>query len=288
MYRAECTRTTWKFRIGVVALAGLALWVSRGWWTVSVATSLVCEANGAPSDARPARLPPARADPLGDHRRAAVSQPALDAHLRRDVRGRGHRGAVRPRAQRLHGGQLVPRWHGIQVVVEQWFKLQYYRFWVLPRSGYGTTLPPEHLDHDTEEGAERWHQADASTSSAREGRDDARPPTLWRGSRAMRWMRGSALPGLYASCAATVDEARDLAATPLGTSSGSAPALSEAEARLSRPRLQLRRARTMFDTSARLRWPDARRALARRLAGPRCAGDACLAHAWNAGQRFLV
>lgn len=40
------------------------------------------------------------------------------------------------------GGHTVENWsrawHGIQDVTEQWFKLQYYRFWVLPwRSGAG-------------------------------------------------------------------------------------------------------------------------------------------------------
>src|SRR5438552_19210918 len=51
VYRAEHTRTTWKFRVGFVALIVVAAWLTRGWWTVAVARSLVCDGNGAPSDA---------------------------------------------------------------------------------------------------------------------------------------------------------------------------------------------------------------------------------------------
>lgn len=51
VYRAERTRTTWKFRFGLLVLLGGALWTTRGWWTVALASSLVCDANRAPSDA---------------------------------------------------------------------------------------------------------------------------------------------------------------------------------------------------------------------------------------------
>ena len=51
VYRAERTRTTWKFRVGCVALVVVAVWLTRGWWTVAVARSLVCDGNAAPSDA---------------------------------------------------------------------------------------------------------------------------------------------------------------------------------------------------------------------------------------------
>jgi hypothetical protein len=50
VYRSQHTRTTWRFRIGILALALLAGWLSRGWWTVAIASSLVCDANGTPSD----------------------------------------------------------------------------------------------------------------------------------------------------------------------------------------------------------------------------------------------
>ena len=50
-YRAEHTRTTWKFRLGFLALVIAVLWLTRGWWTVAIARSLVCDANRAPSDA---------------------------------------------------------------------------------------------------------------------------------------------------------------------------------------------------------------------------------------------
>ena len=51
VYRAEHTRTTWRFRIGFVLLVAVTTWVSRGWWSVAIARSLVCDANSAPSDA---------------------------------------------------------------------------------------------------------------------------------------------------------------------------------------------------------------------------------------------
>jgi hypothetical protein len=51
VYRTEHTRTTWKFRVGFVAFVVVAAWMTRGWWTVAIARSLVCEANSAPSDA---------------------------------------------------------------------------------------------------------------------------------------------------------------------------------------------------------------------------------------------
>jgi hypothetical protein len=50
-FRSEHTRTTWKFRLGVVALVLLIGWLSRGWWSVAIADSLVCDANVASSDA---------------------------------------------------------------------------------------------------------------------------------------------------------------------------------------------------------------------------------------------
>jgi hypothetical protein len=50
-YRTEQTRTTWKFRAALVALVVVAAWLTREWWTVAVARSLVCDANVAPSDA---------------------------------------------------------------------------------------------------------------------------------------------------------------------------------------------------------------------------------------------
>ena len=51
VYRTEHIRTTWKFRLGLVVVVVVAAWLTRGWWTVAIARSLVCEANGAPSDA---------------------------------------------------------------------------------------------------------------------------------------------------------------------------------------------------------------------------------------------
>ena len=50
-YRVERTRTTWKFRIGLLALLVVGAWMTRGWWTTGIGQSLVCQANAAPSDA---------------------------------------------------------------------------------------------------------------------------------------------------------------------------------------------------------------------------------------------
>ena len=51
LYRTERTRTTWKFRFAFVAFVVIAVWLTRGWWSVTIARSLVCDRNGAPSDA---------------------------------------------------------------------------------------------------------------------------------------------------------------------------------------------------------------------------------------------
>jgi hypothetical protein len=51
VYRAEHTRTTWKLRFGCAAVIVVTAWLTSGWWTVALAGSLVCDANGAPSDA---------------------------------------------------------------------------------------------------------------------------------------------------------------------------------------------------------------------------------------------
>jgi hypothetical protein len=51
VYRTERTRTTWKFRVGLLAFVVVVGWLTWGWWTVAIGRSLVCDANGAPSDA---------------------------------------------------------------------------------------------------------------------------------------------------------------------------------------------------------------------------------------------
>ena len=50
-HRSVRTRTTWKFRFGLVALLLLMAWSTRGWWSVAIAESVICDANAAPSDA---------------------------------------------------------------------------------------------------------------------------------------------------------------------------------------------------------------------------------------------
>ena len=50
-YRTEHVRTTWKFRIGLVALAVLGTWLTSGWWTHVIGESLICHPAVARSDA---------------------------------------------------------------------------------------------------------------------------------------------------------------------------------------------------------------------------------------------
>jgi hypothetical protein len=51
VYRTEHVRTTWKFRVGAIALLVVLVWLTRGLWSTAIASSLVCDANTAPSDA---------------------------------------------------------------------------------------------------------------------------------------------------------------------------------------------------------------------------------------------
>ena len=51
VYRSERTRTTWKLRLAIVALVTVSAWLTREWWSVAIARSLVCDADGAPSEA---------------------------------------------------------------------------------------------------------------------------------------------------------------------------------------------------------------------------------------------
>jgi hypothetical protein len=210
IYRAEHTRTTWKLRLGVVALVVVALWVSSAWWTGAVARSLVCESDLTPSDAilvenfdpdylvferanelrraglAARMLVPIATDP-GAHEPNNVALSTAEVMARisrigpieivpirevepitlnaaRDVLRfleREHIRSVivvtplfRSRRSALVYGATLGRagvtvhcesvqgergvndwtlsWHGIEDVVQQWLKLQYYRFYVLP------------------------------------------------------------------------------------------------------------------------------------------------------------
>src|SRR5687768_7194042 len=209
VYRSEHLRTTWRFRLGLAAAIVLAAWLTSGWWTVAVASSLVCETNAAPSDAilienfDPDYLLFERATALKKQglaprvlvpvRAAAPSEPNLVglgtahvmanvAHLdgvdivpfnevepislnaARDIlrflrqeriqsvivvapnfRSRRSaliyaatlgRAGITVTCEPVQGVAGVTSWtaslHGIQNVVEQWIKLQYYRLYVLP------------------------------------------------------------------------------------------------------------------------------------------------------------
>lgn len=210
IYRTEQTRTTWKFRLGFLALMLLAVWLTRGWWTVAVARSLVCEANAAPSDAilvenfDPNYLGFERAGQLrvaglaarvfvpipidsdtSKPNAVALGTAELMARIARvgtmeivPIRGvepislnagydvlrlmeREHIHSIivvaplfRSRRSALVYGAILGRagitvrcepvpgireanswtrsWHGVENVAEQWLKLQYYRWYVLP------------------------------------------------------------------------------------------------------------------------------------------------------------
>ncbi len=210
VYRAQYTKTTWKLRLGLLAIVGVAIWLTSGWWTEAIARGLVCEAGRAPSDAilvenfessylvfeRAAQLRregvAARVlvQSLRDPRTREPEEPGL-ARLQvaariagigqfeiiptqpvepimlnaaRDVQRfleRQHirslivvtplfrsrrsalvyaatlgRSGITLRCEPVQGAVTTDgwtrSWHGIQEVLEQWFKLQYYRLYVLP------------------------------------------------------------------------------------------------------------------------------------------------------------
>jgi hypothetical protein len=208
-YRSERIRTTWKFRIALVVAVVLAVWLIRPWWTIAVASSLVCDGNPERSDAllvenfdhdysvfwRAAQLRrsgmagrvlvPIATDPgggvnavergvagvmagaagLGDIDIVPVREvEPISLNVAWDLLGFLEREAIRSvivvspifrsrRSALVYGATLSPAgvrvtceptkgtrgvddWpstmHGIQNVTEQWFKLQYYRIYVLP------------------------------------------------------------------------------------------------------------------------------------------------------------
>lgn len=210
VYRSEHLRTTWKLRIGLVALVATSLWLTSGWWTAAVARSLVCEPNVAPSDAilienfdpdyllferaRQLRqegvaprilVPVATSDGSGDPNAVGRGIAELMAGIgrvgpveiipirelepislnaARDIRNFAAREGIRSvivvsplfrsrRSSLIYHATLDPAgitvrceavgrprdaeswpktWHGIQNAAEQWLKLQYYRWYVLP------------------------------------------------------------------------------------------------------------------------------------------------------------
>ena len=50
-YRRESLRTTWTFRLGIALSLAAVLFLTRGYWTLRIARSLVCTEEIAPSDA---------------------------------------------------------------------------------------------------------------------------------------------------------------------------------------------------------------------------------------------
>ena len=210
VHRTEHTRTTWKLRLGVLALLVVVPWLTSSCWTAAIGRSLVCEASLIPSDAilvenfdpgyllferarqlrqaglAPRVLVPVPADPATRQPQpVALAMAQLMANLSRtgdveivpvrevepitlnaarDVQSylerehlrsvivvsplfRSRRSALvnaatleragivahcEPVRNPQTGNDWTASWHGIQNVVEQWIKLQYYRLYVLP------------------------------------------------------------------------------------------------------------------------------------------------------------
>jgi hypothetical protein len=208
--RREYTRTTWRFRLAVLVVLVGSVWITRGWWTVAIGRSLVCEASRGPSDAlllenfdpddlvfkRASALlraglgsrviVPVRADPetgrtdvvahgtaelmariartgsveivpvrhvepislntaydlLSFLQRERIPSVTVLSPLFRSRRSALVYGAVftsagiTVRCDPVQGTTGVTNWsntwHGVQEVLEQWIKLQYYRLYVLP------------------------------------------------------------------------------------------------------------------------------------------------------------
>jgi hypothetical protein len=219
-YRSEHVRSTWKLRIGLLALAGAALWLTSGWWTEAIARSLVCEADSAPAEAilienfdptyllfeRAARLRraglaprvlvPAASDPGTEEPNAVALGTAelmariartgaieivpvrevepISLNAARDVRRFLERERIRSvivvaplfrsrRSALVYGATLgragiavrcqpvqgargastwTGSWHGVQEIVQEWLKLQYYRLYVLPFLSRSAGAPP--------------------------------------------------------------------------------------------------------------------------------------------------
>jgi hypothetical protein len=209
-YRAEHIRTTWKLRLGLLAVGVVTIWLTSGWWTVAIARSLVCDASLAPSDAIlvenfdpdyllferatqlrraglaarvlvPVHTDPSTQEPndvalgiadvmarisrIGSIEVVPIREvEPITLNAARDVQRfldrehirsvvvvtqlfRSRRSAliyastlgnagIAVRCEPVQGSRGVDTWtrswHGIQGVVEQWLKLQYYRVCVLP------------------------------------------------------------------------------------------------------------------------------------------------------------
>jgi hypothetical protein len=51
VHRKESLKTTWKLRVLVVLLAFFAVWITRGFWTVKIGESMICQEQISRSDA---------------------------------------------------------------------------------------------------------------------------------------------------------------------------------------------------------------------------------------------
>jgi hypothetical protein len=218
LYTKQSTRTTWKFRVGILIVAILIAVLTRGFWTARVGESLVCTDKPRPSDivllenfdpnylvferaaelekagfasralvpieasgdtttanavskgiaelmARQARmgtleiLPILRAEPISLTAAFQIREHFTKQHVRSVIvvapgfRSRrsslvyrtvlhdvGMQVSCTPVFGRTTPERWMNTWHGIQEVTQEFFKLQYYRFYVIPflsRSGGG-------------------------------------------------------------------------------------------------------------------------------------------------------
>lgn len=209
-YRAEVARTTWKLRLGALAALILGLWLTSGWWSLTIARSLVCDSSLVPSDAvlvdnldddyllfeRAAKLrqagmaarvlvpvwadsvtqqpkgvpfgttevmveisrvghveivPIVEVEPITLNAARAIQRYLDREHIRSVIvvtplfRSRRSelvysatfgRAGIAVSCEPVQGlvgvGDWARSWHGIQRVLEQWFKLQDHRMYVLP------------------------------------------------------------------------------------------------------------------------------------------------------------
>lgn len=51
LYRTECVKTTWTFRLGLMGCFVALIWLTRGFWVPAIGHSLVCKAEIGPADA---------------------------------------------------------------------------------------------------------------------------------------------------------------------------------------------------------------------------------------------
>src|SRR2546425_29768 len=220
VYRTECLKTTWKFRLAILIFIILIASLTRGFWIPALGRSLTCTEEVGPSDAilvenfdpnyllferaaalekaglsakvlvqteaprhdpevantvsqgiaelmaRVARVqdleivPTRYIEPISLNAAYQIRDFLTKEHLRSVIvvtpafRSRRsslvYRAVLRPAGVHVYCmpvlGEHTPEnwtatWHGIEDVTEQFIKLQFYRFYVLPLAGGGAAAP---------------------------------------------------------------------------------------------------------------------------------------------------